>query len=376
MFKDFLRMASSTLSIFKDNLMLWLDGKDFINSPPTTLWRGKTTATSVTYTNLVSNSNYSNGTTGWIATGVTMNVSGGELSFLATLNKGRVGQILTYNVGDKIYRSVNIKATSNLVGLGRATATYVYHTGSGNYERLSNITVADATMYTSIIDNRTSAWTTVYVKDVLTVNLTALFGTGLEPTQSEADLLFAYTATSNTIERLYSATPTAMSYVSTSGSDGLGGVVLDGTKDYLTIINTISLNKDFTFMTSFRPATDTGTQVIFCKNDHANIEFRIVNGYLSLYVGGIDTVGTYKLSPNTKYIICVKRSGTTYSVYVDNVWQYDKVSAYAINDSYNLVVGCRNSTKISWLKATIYSLLFYNRALSISELTQTYNAIK
>lgn len=145
----------------------------------------------LTAANIITNGDFSNGITGWGPIYATLSVATNELTLLANALSGRVNQAVIYSAGDLVYRSALIKATSSLVGLGRAASIFKIHSGSGNYERLSTINLGDATTYTSIIDGRSSGWDNVYAKEITTINLTALFGAGNEPTIAECDRIFA-----------------------------------------------------------------------------------------------------------------------------------------------------------------------------------------
>lgn len=108
--------------------------------------------------------------------------------------RNRAGQDYEAPAGHKIYARADVKATTNLAGIGIPTALrLVSHTGSGEWEKLSFIrTFATEIAEITLIDNRTSDWDTVYFDNVFVVDLTATFGAGNEPTKTEMDALMAY----------------------------------------------------------------------------------------------------------------------------------------------------------------------------------------
>jgi hypothetical protein len=142
--------------------------------------------------NLVTNGDFSSGTTGWTASGGTRTAVNNELTLLATAQYGKVYQLYpSMAMNHKYFFKVKVKATSNLVKVVMADDTnygsYVTtHSGSGNYETLSGIgttaTAVDTTKSKFCIrDTRTSGWDNVYVKEYVVLDLTALFGSGNEP---------------------------------------------------------------------------------------------------------------------------------------------------------------------------------------------------
>ena len=143
-------------------------------------------------TNLVTNGDFSNGTTGWTApAGGSFSVSSGEASFTANAQTGRIQIPLSAPTGHVIYRRAYVKSTSNLVGLGATSSVRVAHSGSGNYEWLTQYQVNETMMYISITDGRTSAWDAIYTKYVLSLDLTAIFGAGNEPSKPVMDAIMA-----------------------------------------------------------------------------------------------------------------------------------------------------------------------------------------
>lgn len=142
-----------------------------------------------TLQNIIKNGNFTNGTSGWGIGNATASVVDGEVVMLASSNIGRLEQRINGTNGNKLYQVALIKTTSSLVGLGIGGSVLQKHSGSGNYERVSNIYVIGTLgyMFTSVADNRHSDWDNIYVKRYMVINLTSMFGVGNEPTKEWCD---------------------------------------------------------------------------------------------------------------------------------------------------------------------------------------------
>jgi len=133
--------------------------------------------------NMVKNGNFVN-TNNWI--GSTLSVANNEGTFTVLSQWGYLAQTIGGVINDKIYYSALIKTESNLVKLGinyagGYGAGDIAHSGSGNYEKISAIatipTIPSINYPTILVqDYRTSGWTAIKAKNVLAINLTAMFG--------------------------------------------------------------------------------------------------------------------------------------------------------------------------------------------------------
>ena len=151
-----------------------------------------TAEVSTPITNLVTNGSFAGGESGWAKLLVgTSSTTNNELIFTANAKNGRFHQGLSFPDGHYIYRSAEIKATSTLVFLGRGTGRLKKHTGSGQYERLSDVSNWTTNKNISVVDGREAGWSPVSVKNVVAIDLTAHFGAGNEPTASEMDTFLA-----------------------------------------------------------------------------------------------------------------------------------------------------------------------------------------
>lgn len=158
----------------------------------------------LTATNLVENGNFNNGTARWNSAEVTnFQAINNEVSFTTTSRYGNINQTLSSHaeVGDTIYARAFIKSANDNIRLqlshktGYSFATNVY-SGGNIYEKLSIMGVVPEdtnfdTLKLMIQDHNVSDWQTIYVKNVIAVNLTQTFGEGNEPTKEECDQIFA-----------------------------------------------------------------------------------------------------------------------------------------------------------------------------------------
>jgi hypothetical protein len=138
----------------------------------------------------IANGDFSNGTTGWTLANVgTPTVANNEATFTtvapgASMTKGTISGTI---IGNKYYARGKIKATSSQISLNSGSGIK-YHSGSGNYELLSNLFTATSTGNgIGVADNRASGWDAVSSKEFMMLDLTSIFGAGNEPSQSWCD---------------------------------------------------------------------------------------------------------------------------------------------------------------------------------------------
>jgi len=150
-------------------------------------------------TNLVTNGDFSNGTTGWNTNDTTnFSASSNTASFLATSSNGRIYRFPDTNwiSGHIYFVSAMVKhATSTLfVAIDGGNVTHnTIITGGSTFSRISMYFTSSGTgMHgISIYDVAASAWTIIQVKYVFCIDLTAAFGAGKEPTASQMDTIMA-----------------------------------------------------------------------------------------------------------------------------------------------------------------------------------------
>ena len=147
-------------------------------------------------TNLIKNGDFSDGTSYWIGA-ETITVSDNEARFLAHVQYTGLVQPIPLVKGHTYYLKAMIKSTSSNVRLAiRPTistiAASVPHSGGGAYEELSVIgKIETDTNFPNIavVDMRASGRDAVFVKNVICLDLTDIFGAGLEPKLSEIDTI-------------------------------------------------------------------------------------------------------------------------------------------------------------------------------------------
>ena len=150
-------------------------------------------------TNLVTNGDFSNGTTGWSPASASVSVVNGELNVLASSQYGGVQQNFNGILSNVYYVTCKIKTTvASKISLGIQKTTTPYTTlfesfavETGVFTRLSKLgTAVDTAQYKlRVIDARTTGFDTFFIKDAMIINLTAIFGAGKEPTVVQMDYL-------------------------------------------------------------------------------------------------------------------------------------------------------------------------------------------
>jgi hypothetical protein len=177
------------------------------------------------YTNLVTNGNFSNGTTGWAAAASTISAANNTMSIVGDGSQSvvRAGQSLTGNwiIGNKYYFKASAKVTNSVCG----SIVYGLRDGSLAGTNISYIqinTPAINTIYSSsaIVTNpsytgaRHFAFYHAYtnastpepaalnkvmeVQSVIVLDLTTIFGAGNEPDQTWCDTNLPFVITSGT----------------------------------------------------------------------------------------------------------------------------------------------------------------------------------
>ena len=131
-------------------------------------------------TNKVTNGTFTSALSPWTTTNASLSGVSGEAVMLATAQNGSITTTIGGTVvGNKYFASAKIKSSSPLVRLVLGTSTPVFHPGNNEYVRLTLLfTATGAGHQIYIYDNRTSGWSSVYVDDVVVVDLTAAFGAG------------------------------------------------------------------------------------------------------------------------------------------------------------------------------------------------------
>ncbi len=148
-------------------------------------------------TNLITNGDFSSGTTGWVGIGA---VVGGVAEYTAVAQYGSFYFPLpnpTALRNHQLYVRALVNTQATNAGLNVTdgiTATSAYPTVSNTMQQVSLVKTVGATatlIYVKLADNRTSGWTKMFADNFLCLDLTALYGAGNEPTKSEMDTIMS-----------------------------------------------------------------------------------------------------------------------------------------------------------------------------------------
>ena len=163
-----------------------------------------------------------------------------------------------------------------------------------------------------------------------------------------------------------------------------GGIVFDGTNDYVPLSNTTLLStQSITIQIWFLP-TSTGGMII--RNRAFGWKIETSNGNIITSVHPTSNVANeITVSTGVSYVplnvpanACMTFGNSTLSLYVNGVF-YNSASAVANTIYYvtrAISLGRDGDFAGSYLNGTIYSAQIYNRALSATEVSQNYNAQK
>jgi hypothetical protein len=331
----------------------------------------------VSYAQLLANSALAD-TTGWLKTSSmeTPTFSGGVVSITANAQNGEFYNTFTLQTaGDRLYFSAQVKSSSSSVMWKVTTSptqTTKSHSGSGNFERLSNIyTVAANPSYNraSLQDARASGWNEIQMKEPMCINLTTNTAVqaletalGRNLTAEECDRLFAFTATSNSVNI---DTPYSLS--------------LDGTDDYGSLVNTPSLDittNEFALCCTFRVAVGASTGYIMFKgydgvaNSQYVFYYDNTNKIIYLRINNAAfTIGTDNNSivENTFYnVIFYRNSSGVVTPYLNKQAKTSGNYATALSSTNNTNVrmGARSSntggtTHAAYLKGGLQTMSIY-----------------
>lgn len=176
-------------------------------------------------TNLVQNGDFSNGTTGWGSVNGTIGAASGALVITGDGTGTTPAANATpqnFPSGDKWYCAASVRVTnaSATTMRTRFIAGYLdvdqaspvsgtWYAQSGTLTIASSITAAAIVVTATYADAATSSGKSQEVKNPLVINLTKIFGAGLEPTKTEMDVLLSrypnswFNGTVNDLQRFY-----------------------------------------------------------------------------------------------------------------------------------------------------------------------------
>jgi hypothetical protein len=176
----------------------------------------------------------------------------------------------------------------------------------------------------------------------------------------------------------------------TFSAANMGGIVFDGTDDYLLISSLVwNYNADFTIQFWFTPSSlggangyglffngSTGSntnRVQIAGNSDGSVSLVTVGstvGDAFTSAAGLVTVGNW-------YNFAAVRNSGVITVYLNGVSVASGNVNYAVSQQSNLYVGfIRSSGALWYLNGRMSSILINNRSLSVNEVLQNYNATK
>ena len=142
--------------------------------------------------NIITNPDFSNGTTGYVMNKSTSLNSGDGLVVTPTAQNGEIQQMnVSFIKNHVIYGSALVKATSSNVYLRMSNPSNIFkdvhHSGSGNFERLSSIFTANQYNSHPAVTNKDTDLSSFTVKSFTFIDLTKAFGSGNEPDKEYMD---------------------------------------------------------------------------------------------------------------------------------------------------------------------------------------------
>jgi hypothetical protein len=170
-----------------------------------------------------------------------------------------------------------------------------------------------------------------------------------------------------------------------------GGVVFDGVDDYVSLGTQTIIQNDFTLSIWFiLNTTSSKEHFIFSNNYNATPALLItadssINGInLSAYYSTAGGVIQYGLNPtiltNSQiYNLTLIRSGSIHTPYINGIIQTSRIfteSTVLGLGRYELGYATLRNKTTAYMQGNIYNTQIYNRALSATEITQNYNAMK
>jgi hypothetical protein len=383
-----LTQPPKNVGISRNGLALWLDGKDFFNSPVTTKWKDKSNSSSTyNYTNIITNGDLSSGLTGWTLYGTgasNLAISNGYITISSTSGADGVCQPYVSIVGHKYYFAYIAKFSSaGLSGFGLATCgvgatTNTIYVGTTD-TTLSGIVQCTVSYSTLVFGRPSVVPNTLYMKNLMVIDLTATFGTGNEPSQvwCDANLPFIV-ASSSTSAISNDATPVNFAYTLSSGSDGNGGIIADGVDDRFATpakITTIPFTLEAKIKwsatsnecTLFNQPGDTSRLVIsIMKRTNYNVKMQLGNNIM---------YSNQSITGDIVYHLTLRRkSDGTCSIFINGILDNETIlNSVAINTSTDARISLLAlSVMANFYKGVTYCMRLYNRDLSNAEIYNNF----
>ena len=355
---------------------------------------------SVTWNQMISNGDFSNGTTGWSnVANSTLSVSNGEFT-ISKYQKGSAGGIckLTTVSGFDNTHLYYIKAVAKTncdyaIFVGFSAGTSVggntqLSTTSQTYETISAIVSPVNNSDIFVIRMGTSAspeGSSGCCKSVMCIDLTTMFGAGNEPTKGEFEKLFPKDYYSYDAGTSLSMT---MDIPDSSGYGNLGEIV--GTAslntntpryDACTYMNNRSTTNHIetnaiantnTFSVSFWLNADKDVSQVFVADPSMTIGF--LSGGISVNPVSAKIFGCGNFTSNEWNHIVAIKNGTEYSIYINGVQRSQlSTSTYYVHNANKLWILNRSYNSSYAANAYISDFRIYATVLSEADILQLYN---
>ena len=382
--------------IVKNGLVLWLDGKDFTNSPPTNLWKDRSLCNKLTYATEVP---YIESTWAeWaLASNVPVNgnptVNNNNLTF--TVSAGttngycRVGMSNT-NIKPSTEYGVLVNVPINTIntvfkleGQISNSDTIIPSNATGNskaiFTTLANIKSNVFGMYCwNAVTGGVIKMNSIRVFELPVGSLIEYDFTNLSADQLNLKYPMKPKGQSVIVNRGNDAITRGMAYTSVSGSNNNGGVVFDGVDDKAISLLSMSQNS-YTIQAKIKIsnhiswgalvglASEGGTRIatLYMDQNAGSLSFT-TNNNVNL---------SFNYNINTIMNITMMFNGATKKVFVDGVQVASSVGTPTITSVNKICVGTSEST-VNFGKHVCYSVKVYDRALTDAEIKQNYNASK
>lgn len=249
-----------------------------------------------TLTNLCTNGDFSNGTTGWSSISALIQNESNTLAITTNAQYGGARQTFSTVIGRKYYISAKVYGkTTNyalILGIG-ATITNV--PSNDTWNRLSFIFTATSTSSIfGVQDNAISSWSKYFIDDVVFIDLPTTYGAGNEPTKAQCDVLFGTTLFSNYLSGTQNVVNPKIRSLNSGGtvySDlTLTGTLRQATDDY-TKQDRLYQNSVGKWLIDRVVNSSTGLAQTLATED------AVVSGNLAAYKGGTIQVLTSAIAP-------------------------------------------------------------------------------
>jgi hypothetical protein len=171
-----------------------------------------------------------------------------------------------------------------------------------------------------------------------------------------------------------------------SGVGKQAAIVFDGVDDYVTKINPTNfpINSDLSVFSFFRKTGTSAVHQTIISTGYSSWNLLLLNQTtLSFNQAQIKTIITgSEILTNQWYYAGCTRSGNEFKLYLNGalVSTATDTISFTNNSKYDIGVdsgvGGNNSNRNAYFNGNIYNVQIYNRALSATEVSQNFNALR